>query len=310
MTTLLALPQPLLELLAQTDGWTWLRVLAAAAFYASALVAVGGVLFKLVFGGDSDLDSAAGLRTLVPAAAGLALLLLLLQWPLQAGFLGGGNLAAALDPGLLALVFEGATGQRLLLAGSGLLLLFGAGVQSGRWRGHGTAASLLGAALVWLSFTLVGHSTGEPRLLLASLLLLHLGALAFWVGAMLPLYRISGPPRLSQSAGRVLQRFGQVAAPVLVALIAAALLLAWRLLEGWSPLLHSAYGQVLLLKLLVLALLLGLAGLNRWLLVPAFVARQPLASQRLRASIGCEGLLVALILLLTAFLTTTTSPVG
>ena len=327
MTAVVPLLQPLLELLAQTDGWTWLRVLAAAAFYASALVAVGGVLFKLVLGGDSELDSAAGLRTLVPAAAGLALLLLLLQWPLQAGFLGGGNLAAALDPSLLALVFEGATGQRLLLAGSGLLLLLGSEMALGRWRGRGrglgasasqigsarvlqSLPGLLGAALVLLSFTLVGHSTGAPRLLLASLLLLHLGALAFWVGALLPLYRISAPPRLSQSAGRVLQRFGQVAAPVLAALIAAALLLAWRLLEGWSPLLHSAYGQVLLLKLAVLALLLGLAGLNRWLLVPAFVARQALASQRLRASIACEGLLVGLILLLTAFLTTTTSPAG
>ncbi len=310
MTPNLALLHPLLELLAQTDGWTWLRVLAAAAFYASALAAVGGVLFRLVFGGNPELDGAAGLRTLVPAAAGLALLLLLLQWPLQAGFLGGGTLAAALDPGLLALVFEGATGQRLLLAGSGLLLLCGAGIESGRWRGLGAAASGLGAALVWLSFTLVGHSTGEPRLLLASLLLLHLGALAFWVGALLPLYRISAPPHLSQSAGRVLQRFGQVAAPVLAALIMAALLLAWRLLEGWAPLLHSAYGQVLLLKLAVLGLLLGLAGLNRWLLVPAFVARLPLASQRLRASIACEGLLVVLILLLTAFLTTTTSPTG
>ena len=235
MTAVVPLLQPLLELLAQTDGWTWLRVLAAAAFYASALVAVGGVLFKLVFGGDSDLDSAAGLRTLVPATAGLALLLLLLQWPLQAGFLGGGTLAAALDPGLLALVFEGATGQRLLLAGSGLLLLLGSEMALGRGRGLDTAASqigtarvlqslpgLLGAALVLLSFTLVGHSTGAPRLLLASLLLLHLGALAFWVGALLPLHRISSPPHLSQSAGRVLQRFGQVAAPVLAVLIAAA----------------------------------------------------------------------------------------
>jgi len=311
MSTAVSLLHPLLNLLAQTDGWTGLRVLAAAGFYASALVAVGGVLWRQLFGGNPDLDRAAGLRTLLPAAAALALLLLLLQWPLQAGFLGGGNLAAALDPSLLALVFEGATGQRLLLAGSGLLLLLlGARLAWGQGRWLGTAASLLGAALVLLSFTLVGHSTAEPRLLLASLLLLHLGAVAFWVGALVPLYRISGPPRLSQSAGRVLQRFGQVATPVVVALIAAALLLAWRLLEAWAPLLHSAYGQLLLLKLALLGLLLGLAGLNRWLLVPAFVARKPLASQRLRASIACEGLLVALILLLTAVLTTTTSPPG
>jgi len=302
--------QPLLDLLAQTDPWTWLRVLAAAAFYASALVAVGGLLFRLVFGGDPGLNRAAGLRTLVSTGAGLALLLLLLQWPLQAGFLGGGTWAAAFDPGLLALVFDGAAGQRILLAGSGLLLLFGVWIESDRWRGLGAAASLLGAALVLLAFTQVGHSTGEPRLLLASLLLLHLGGLAFWIGALIPLYRISASPPLSEAAGRVLQRFGRVATPVVAILIAAALLLAWRLMEGWTPLLHSAYGQVLLLKIAVLGLLLGLAGLNRWILVPAFQSGAPRARQRLRASILTEAVLVALILLLTAFLTTTTSPTG
>lgn len=310
MSTALSLLQPLLDLLAQTDGWTWLRVLVAAAFYASALVAVGGVCFGLVFGGNPALDQAAGLRTLVPAAAGVALALLLLQWPLQAGFLGGGTWAAAFDPGLLALVFDGATGQRLLLAGSGLLLLQAFWIVSGRWRGPAAAASLLGAALVLLAFTLVGHSTGAPRALLAVLLLLHLGAVAFWIGALIPLYRISGPPQLGEPAAHVLQRFGLVAAPVVASLIVAGLWLAWRLLEGWSPLLHSAYGLVLLLKLAVLGLLLALAGLNRWLLVPALVAHAPRARQRLRASIGCEMLLVALILLLTAFLTTTTSPPG
>jgi len=299
-----------LDLLAQTDPWTWLRVLAAAAFYASALVAVGGLLFRLVFGGDPGLNRAAGLRTLVSTGAGLALLLLLLQWPLQAGFLGGGTWAAAFDPGLLALVFDGAAGQRILLAGSGLLLLFGVWIESDRWRGLGAAASLLGAALVLLAFTQVGHSTGEPRLLLASLLLLHLGGLAFWIGALIPLYRISASPPLSEAAGRVLQRFGRVATPVVAILIAAALLLAWRLMEGWTPLLHSAYGQVLLLKIAVLGLLLGLAGLNRWILVPAFQSGAPRARQRLRASILTEAVLVALILLLTAFLTTTTSPTG
>ena len=33
MSTALSLLQPLLDLLAQTDGWTWLRVLVAAVSY-------------------------------------------------------------------------------------------------------------------------------------------------------------------------------------------------------------------------------------------------------------------------------------
>lgn len=97
-------------------------ILAAAGFYLSTLVATGAVLFRLAFPllPDRERRNVARMGTLA-AWAGIALVLL--QWPLQAGYLGGGNVAAATDPMLLGIVFEGAPGTRLILAVTGLLLV-------------------------------------------------------------------------------------------------------------------------------------------------------------------------------------------
>ena len=282
-------------------------VLAAAAFYASALVATGGVLFRLALAWG---QGGVGLRRSVVTAAWLALALLFLQWPLQAGFLGGSSLAAALDPMLLGIVFESAQGNRMILAASGLLLLHGVLIDSGRMRYLGLGLSVTGVVLVFLAFTQVGHTTDEPRWLLGGLLLVHLVAVAFWVGALLPLYRMAGPAVPHRVAARILAAFGRVASVTVALLLVAAAGLSWLLLGGIAPFLETGYGQTLLVKIALVLLLLGLAAMNKWRLVPAFERGERNADRRLRRSILGEGLLVLLILFVTALLTTTTSPNG
>jgi len=291
------------------DAWMLLMVLAAAGFYASSLVATGGVLFRLTFPGQQDPDRI-GLRPLVVAAAWLAVGLLLLQWPLQAGFLGGGTLAAAVDPMLLGIVFESAQGTRMILAASGLLLLHGILIGLGRWRYLGLGLSVAGVILVLLAFTQVGHTKEEPRWLLAALLFVHLAAVAFWVGALTPLYRMAGKAVPHTVAARTLARFGRTASVTVGLLAAAAVGLSWLLVGGVAPLLETAYGQTLLIKVTLVLFLLALAALNKWRLVPAFARGDPSAAGRLRGSIWIEGLLISLILLVTALMTTTTSPNG
>jgi len=286
-----------------------LMVLAAAGFYASSLVATGGVLFRLIFPGQKDPDRI-GLRPLVVAAAWLAVGLLLLQWPLQAGFLGGGTLAAAVDPMLLGIVFESAQGTRMILAASGLLLLHGILIALGRWRYLGLGLSAVGVILVLLAFAQVGHTKDEPRWLLATLLFVHLAAVAFWVGALIPLYRITGKAVPAAVAARTLARFGQAASVMVGFLVAAAVGLSWLLVGGVAPLLDTVYGQTLLIKVTLVLFLLTLAALNKWRLVPAFERGDPSAAGRLRGSLLIEGLLVLLILFVTALMTTTTSPSG
>ena len=282
-------------------------VLAAAAFYASALVATGGVLFRLALPWKRG---GVGLRLAVVTAAWVALALLLLQWPLQAGFLGGGTLDAALDPMLLGIVFESAQGSRTILAASGLLLLHGVLIDSGRMRYLGFGLILTGVILVFLAFTQVGHTRDEPRWLLAGLLLVHLAAVAFWVGALLPLYRMAGQAVPPKVAARVLAAFGGMASVTVGVLLVAAVGLSGLLLGGIAAFLETTYGQTLLLKIALVLLLLALAAMNKWRLVPAFERGEPNADRRLRRSILGEGILVLLILFVTALLTTTTSPNG
>ncbi|MYL24329.1 copper resistance protein CopD [Halomonas alkaliantarctica] len=291
------------------DAWTIAMILAAAGFYLSALVALGAVLFRLAFprlpeGARSHVTR----MGLLAAWTGIALVLL--QWPLQAGFLGGGNVAAATDPMLLSLVFKDAPGTRLMLVVVGLLLAQAIHLRSLALPKTTKYLSLAGVLLVVLAFTQVGHTVNTPRVVLASLLILHLLAAAFWVASLWPLYQLVGGPHDRENVARILSRFGQLAMGGVGLLLLAGGTLATWLVGGLTPMLTTTYGQLLTGKILIVALLLLLAAANKWRLVPAFERGDAQAPQRLRRSIALEMALVAVILLITAVLTTVTSPDG
>lgn len=159
-----------------------------------------------------------------------------------------------------------------------------------------------------LAFVQVGHTREEPRWLLSGLLLAHLATASFWIGALLPLYRVAHNPAYQAHPSGILTRFGRLATTAVLLLLLAGAALAWLLAGGLAPLFTTAYGQILLAKIALVALLLGLATLNKLHLVPAYERGDPRAPARLRRSILVEGLLVAAVLLVTALLTTTSSP--
>lgn len=291
------------------DTWTLSLILVSAAFYGSALVAAGSVPLRLVFR-EIPVIAQSALSRQLAVAAWLAIALVLLQWPLQAAFLGGGRLASAFDPFLLALVFDSPQGNRIVLAVAGLLLL--QAILLERWRGGSVLAlvGVLGALLVLLAFVQTGHTRDEPRWLLGGLLLVHLAAVAFWISALFPLLRLAAHGDAEPSTARLLVRFGRISTVTVGLLLTAGVLLAWMLLGGLMPLVTTGYGRLLLAKLVLVATLLGLAAWNKWRLVPAFERGDRRAQARLRRSIRLEMLLFLSILLATAFLTTTASPDG
>ncbi|PMR74454.1 copper resistance D family protein [Billgrantia endophytica] len=293
--------------LAGLDPWTAGRVLSLAGFYGAALLAVGGVLFRFAFPSLPQRETTVLKRSILLAVwAGIGMLLLL--WLLQAAYLGGGNWAAARNPLLLGIAGDGAQGDRLRLAVVGLLLLQ-ANLMEGRFRPLRHGLSMMGIGLVLLAFAQVGHTRGDPRL--GGLLVVHLTMAAFWAAALMPLYRLAGRRPGDDSSSRLLAQFGRFGlALVPLLLIAGGCLAAWLLGGRLSALLYTPYGQLLSIKLTLVALLLLLGATNRWWLVPAAVRGAPNASRRLRGSIAAEGLLMALIILVAAGLLTTTSPVG
>jgi putative copper export protein len=159
------------------------------------------------------------------------------------------------------------------------------------------ATALTGAAVAILSFTLIGHTSINPhRPAAAALLTLHLLLVAFWLGALWPLY-------LSAS-GRLIDAFSRVAAWLIPLILVAGVALATLLVPDLSAF-KQPYGQLLLAKVGSFAVLMALAALNKWRFGPACEAGDTRAFKR---TVIVEYVLICVVLAITAVLTTFYSP--
>ena len=288
-----------MEGLAPIDGWAIAAIIAKAVGYGAALLAMGGPLFVLVFRSSSnDVRQLAWKVAVIAALIGLAVLAL--RFGIRAARISGMGLSGAVDPMMLGFVWDSPLGAAAIWRGAGELLVVALLI-----RGIvGLSAGLIGALLIAVSYTFVGHSLGDPRWLLASLLTLHLLAAAFWIGALLPLRHAVGQPE----GARLLHRFGNVASLTVALLVVVGLIFAWLMTGSFSNLLSTAYGKTLLAKLGVVSGLMALAALNKWRFVPALASGTPTAVPHLRRSIQIEAIAVLLILMATATLTSITTP--
>jgi putative copper resistance protein D len=287
------------EGLAPIDAWAITAIIAKASGYGAALLAMGGPLFILAFPNASSYVQKLARRIAVIAAL-IGLAVLALRFGIRAARISGMGLPGAFDPMMLGFVLDSPLGTTAIWRGLGgilILMLLIRGVV-------GLGAGLIGALLIAASYTFVGHSLGDPRWLLASLLTLHLLAAAFWVGALAPLGRAVGQP----DGASMLHRFGNFASVTVALLVVVGLIFAWLMTGSLSAMLLTAYGWTLLAKLGVVAGLMVLAALNKWRFVPALASGDPTAASHLHRSIQIEAVAVLLILIVTATLTSITTP--
>ncbi|MBV8927395.1 MAG: CopD family protein [Bradyrhizobium sp.] len=155
------------------------------------------------------------------------------------------------------------------------------------------ALSALALVGVGLSLAASGHAaTAPPESLTRPAMFLHGTAVAFWLGALLPLLAsLRGP----QAALPVVKRFSLAAIPVVGVLALTGLGLATIQLDSVAALVTTKYGIILSIKLALVAALLGLAALNRFRLTPALAAAET-ATTPLARSILLECALAAGIL--------------
>ncbi|SEA90093.1 CopD family protein [Rubrimonas cliftonensis] len=160
----------------------------------------------------------------------------------------------------------------------------------------GLAALGLGA----LGFAASGHAASvSPRWLTGALVATHAAALLVWLGALTPLAAALARDR--SGAAPVVRRFAAVAAPMLALLALSGAALVWTQLRAPADLLSTGYGQLLALKLALVAGMLGLAALNRFVLAPRLTGGAA-APMRLRRSILVEiGLGLAVLCCAAAF---------
>lgn len=154
------------------------------------------------------------------------------------------------------------------------------------------AALALLAAITLGSLGLVGHATmdaGMMGLVNEGSQMLHLLASGFWVGSLLPLalcLRPSAGPKHLDGIDTTLHRFSGLGH------IAVALVVGTGAINGWSIIgqtldLTSTYDILLLTKIGLVAAMVGIAVINRYVFMPR-IAHDQAGLRQLRAGTVAE----------------------
>ncbi|MGW1592531.1 copper resistance protein CopC [Streptomyces sp. NPDC002343] len=246
------------------------------ASYAGFIVLAGGAAFVL-----ACWQRGAGVRAVQRLVVGgwialtAATLWLLL---LRGSYTTSGTFADVFDLDLLGQVLQTKTGaalvsRLLLLAAAALFVavLFGTytrrtDVTEKRDLTFGLAVGgVVVAAGLATSWAMAEHaSTGLQPGLAMPVDVVHLLAVAAWLGGLAALltalYRAPAEHPVEAAAVR---RFSRMAFGSVLALVATGVYQSWRQLGSWSAFTETRYGQLLLAKILLVAVLVGIAGLSR-----------------------------------------------
>lgn len=245
---------------------------------------------------------------------------LLLQGPYAAGL----SPVHALDPALLHPVTATTYGRALLLR-IGFLLLLPALVLPLR-EGVVRRADRLTIGLVMLpllaTFSLTGHPAAGTNVPLAlSVDVVHLLAVATWIGGLLVLAVGLLPTADAPVLTRVLPRWSRLATGAVVTLTATGTYAAWRELGlSVDRLTGTTYGRLLLVKVTLVLVVLAIGAVSRaWVrrhyLVPVVAAGWDEAAERpaptpsdvrrLRRGVVAETAIAAVVIAVTALLVAT-----
>ncbi|MEU1211090.1 copper resistance protein CopC [Streptomyces sp. NPDC005790] len=247
--------------------------IARYAAYAGFILLAGGSAFVLACwqrgAGARPLQRLVVRGWITLTAATLAMLLL------RNPYTGSGKLADAFDLDGLQSVLDTKPGaalvSRLLLLGASALfiaVLFGAYAkrEDGKEKQDLTFGLATGGAVIAVgiagTWALAEHaSTGIQPGIAMPVDILHLLAVAGWLGGLAALLvALHRTPDITSGAVR---RFSRVAFASVLVLAATGLYQSWRQVGSWSALTGTRYGQLLLVKVALVALLVGVAYLSR-----------------------------------------------
>ncbi|MFG2876206.1 copper resistance CopC/CopD family protein [Streptomyces sp. NPDC048337] len=258
--------------------------IARYAAYAGFTVLVGGAAFILLCwrrgAAERPLQKLVVRAWVTLTAATLAMLVL------RGPYTGSGKFSDAFDLDALKAVLETKAGaslvSRLLLLGAAALfiaVLFGVyarRVQGTEEEGEGgeeskdtsdlTFGLAIGGAVVSggiaATWALSEHaSTGIQPGIAMPADILHLLAVATWLGGLaallVALYKVPGIERAA------VRRFSRVAFVSVLVLAVTGVYQSWRQIGSWSALTGTDYGRLLLLKVGLVAVLVGIASVSR-----------------------------------------------
>jgi putative copper resistance protein D len=205
------------------------------------------------------------------------------------------------EPALLA-VFASGRGAALCLQVAGAVLL----LVMPRDADPRSGIRLSNAALLPAALAISGHAA-TAGLLNAVVVLVHASAAAWWIGSLL-LLRHSWARDEPAAFAAAVAAFSGWARSVVLALVVAGIVLVATLVEFSIDALFTPYVGLLLLKILLAALVLAIANDNRRRLATRILAGDAGAAAALCRRIDVELVVIALVLIVTAVLTSYTTP--
>ncbi|MFF7979547.1 copper resistance CopC/CopD family protein [Streptomyces sp. NPDC007901] len=254
----------------------WLYGFGRYMSYAGYIVLVGGAAFVL-----ACWQRGSGVRAMQRLVVGgwltltAATLWLLL---LRGSYTTSGSVGDIFDLNLLGQVLQTKPGaalvsRLLLLAAAALFIavLFGAYDKREEEEekrdltfGLAIGGTVVAAGLA-ASWAMAEHaSTGLQPGIAMPVDVLHLLAVATWLGGLtallVALYRAPADTPVDAAA---VHRFSRVAFGSVLALVATGIYQSWRQLGSWSAFTDTTYGQLLLVKIGLVALLVGIASISR-----------------------------------------------
>lgn len=272
-----------------------LALVLCRALHFTAAIALFGVSAFQAMAAPSGLAQVIGppLRRLT-AIAIILIAVTAIAWLLLEAVEVTGDWLSAMSPATLsALLFETEFGRVLQcrLASVAILLAILAMRRHDNWR-----ITAFWSALVLASLGFVGHGamyTGGLGWLNRSSHALHLLAAGLWLGSLVPLLvclPMLGHPGFAVDAAVALRRFSALGSIAVATVLLTGMANTWLAIEVWPINFQSPYQELLLAKIGLIAAMIGLALVNRFMLTTSLVAA-PETWRTLRSNTVAEVIL-------------------
>ncbi len=163
----------------------------------------------------------------------------------------------------------------------------------------------LSLVFIGLSFCTSGH-VSELSYLARFSIAVHVLIALWWMGSFYPLI-LACRHLTTSTLSDLMHKFGQIASFLVLILIVAGTYLAFELTDSFKDLTSTPYGQLLILKLILVIHILVLAAFHKFIVVPSLLKNKE-SRNSLIISIKVELALGVSILIATGILTTLLGP--
>lgn len=267
---------------------------------AGTTVAVGVVIALIAVVAASRRDHPPLLRT-----AQLGALLVLVG-----GIVEVAGRAVIVDESWVTALTDEFTAASMMRIVGGLLGLLGlAAGDDGGWRPDaGSAFGLGGLVAVVVSFGFDGHTVSRgPRAVHLAVDAVHVAAGSAWFGGIVALLVVAVARRRRgevASIGTLVVRFSPVATLALAAVAVAGVLMTLMILPDRAALTASDWGRLLVLKVAAVVVAVLLGAYQHLRLVPALDGDpdDPSTGRATRTTLAIEAIVLAYVVVITAFL--------